>query len=95
MTSPRQRKKRFAILKMKEKLKQEAVVLEHKPNLVEKQVEQKKVETPKAVASPSPAVVESVVESKPKKIKIGSAETKTQDPVLEQAKEEVKTETKE
>lgn len=95
MTSPRQRKKALALLKLKEKLQKETALLQHKTVVVEKQAEQKKPEPPQTVANPPPAVVESVVEPKPKKTKAGLVEIKPQDQVLEQPKEEVKTETKE
>lgn len=96
MTSPRQRKKRLALFKLKEKLKKETVVVvEHKPVVVEKQVEEKKSEPAKLVASPPPVVVESAVEPKQKKAKAGLVEMKPQEQVVEQPKQEVKTETKE
>jgi hypothetical protein len=50
-------------------------------------VEEKPVETPQAV------VVESAPASKPKKTKSGLVELKSQDQVVEQLKEEVKTST--
>jgi hypothetical protein len=93
MTSPRQRKKRAIFLKMEKKL--EAAKEQHKPVVLEKQVEQKKPEPPKPVATPPQAVVESDVGQKPKKAKPGLVEIKAQEQVLEQPKEEVKTETKE
>ena len=94
MTSPRQRKKRLALKKLKEKLEQ-AAVLDHNPVVVQKQEPQPKVEPPKPVATPPQAVVESDVGQKPKKAKAGLVEIKAQEQVLEQPKEEVKTETKE
>ena len=93
MTSPRQRKKRALFLKAKEKA--EAVKEQHKPVVVEKQVEEKKPEPTKPVAPPPPVVVESAVEPKPKKAKAGLVEMKPQEQVVEQPKQEVKTETKE
>lgn len=94
MTSPRQRKKRLAFKRMKEKLEQN-VVTDHKPVVVQKQAEQQKQEPTKPVAQQQQAVVESVPDLKPKKAKIGLTELKPQVQLVEQPKEEVKTETKE
>ena len=47
----------------------------------------------KAVEAPPPPVVESVPVAKPKKTKAGLVELKSQDQVVEQVKEEVKTTT--
>lgn len=89
MTSPRQRKKRLALFKAKQK--QEELV---KQNTVvtTKQVEIKKEGPAKPVEAPTPPVVES--EAKPKKPKNALVETKSQEQVVEQTKPEVKTETK-
>lgn len=89
MTSPRQRKKRLALFKAKQKQEELA-----KQNTVvaTQQVEIKKQEPTKLVEATTPPVVES--EAKPKKLKNALVETKPQDQVLEQNKEEVKTPTK-
>lgn len=94
MTSPRQRKKRLALKKLKEKREQQAVS-DHKPLVVEKQVQEQKVESSKPVAAPPQSVVESAVDPKPKKPKQTVAETKSQVQVVEQPKQEVKSEIKE
>jgi hypothetical protein len=94
MTSPRQKKKRLAIKRMKEKLEQK-VVPDHKPIVEEKQVPQLTVTSPKPLANPPQPVVDSEAGQKLKKIKTGLVETKSQDQVIEQPKEEVKTQTKE
>lgn len=95
MTSPRQRKKRLAFKKMKEKLEKRSHVVEHKPVVVEKQAEQQKEEPKKPVATEPQLVVESPPEPKPKKARIGLTELKPQEQVVEQPKEEVKTQPKE
>jgi len=94
MTSPRQKKKRLVIKRMKEKLEQN-VVPDHKPIVAEKQVPQLTVAAPKPLANPPQPVVDSEAGQKFKKIKTGLVETKSQDQVVEQPKEEVKTQTKE
>lgn len=94
MTSPRQRKKRLAIKRLKEKVEQKELS-NHKPVVVEKQAPPQAVETPKPVASAPQAVVDSEAGQKLKKAKIGLVETKSQDQVVEQPKEEVKSQTKE
>lgn len=95
MTSPRQRKKRLAFKKIKEKLEKRSAVVEHKPIVVEKQAHQQKEEPQKTVAAEPQPVVESPPEPKAKKARIGLTELKSQEQVVEQSKEEVKTETKE
>jgi len=91
MTSPRQRKKKLAILARRNKLEQ-------------LKVEQPKVETKPepAVANDPPVVVESAATNKVKKLQTKNAlvetkteETKTTDQVVEQPKQQVKTPTKE
>ena len=94
MTSPRQKKKRLVIKRMKEKLEQK-VVSDHKPIVQEKQEPQLTVEAPKPLAIPPQPVVDSEAGQKLKKIKTDLVETKSQDQVVEQPKEEVKTQTKE
>lgn len=90
MTSPRQRKKKLTILKLRKKREQQSL----KNNIVEeKQPEIKKQEPAKAVEVAAPPVVES--ETKPKKTKNALVETKPQEQVVEQSKVEVKTTTKE
>lgn len=81
MTSPRQRKKRAHFLSMKQKQEQ---------NLLKGvvKVETKPVEP---VAVTPPAVVESNAASKLKKPRNALVETKPQEQVVEQPKEEVKT----
>lgn len=86
MTSPRQRKKRLAFLKMKENL-EKAVPIEHKPVVVEKQVKTEKIEPVKPVASVASAVVESEVAQKQKKSKAALVELQSQEQVVEQVKE--------
>jgi hypothetical protein len=93
MTSPRQRKKRLVLKKMKERL-EKANVVEHKPVVVEAQAKTEKTEPVKPVASVPSAVVESEVAQKQKKPKAALVESKSQDQVVEQQKEEVKTQTK-
>jgi hypothetical protein len=85
MTSPRQRKKRAALLARKKKLEEEKVQQSQQAPVVQKM-------EPK-VEAPPPSVVESASLAKPKKIKLGFAELKSQDQVVEQPKEEVKTST--
>ena len=94
MTSPRQKKKRLAIKRIKEKLEQK-VIPDHKPIVEEKQAPPQAVEAPKPVASAPQAVVDSEAGQKLKKAKIGLVETKSQDQVVEQPKEEVKSQIKE
>jgi hypothetical protein len=94
MTSPRQRKKRLAFMKMKENLEQKAVS-DHKPVVEQKQVQEQKTQPEKTVAPTTTPVVESEVVQKPKKPKAGLVELKSQEQVVEQVKEEVKTPTKE
>ena len=86
MTSPRQREKRLAFLKMKENL-EKAIPIEHKPVVVEKQVKTEKIEPVKSVAPAPPAVVESEVAQKQKKSKAALVEPKSQEQVVEQVKE--------
>jgi hypothetical protein len=93
MTSPRQRKKRLVLKKLKERL-EKANVVEHKTVVVEAQAKTEKTEPVKPVASVPPAVVESEVAQKQKKPKAALVEPKSQDQVVEQQKEEVKTQTK-
>lgn len=90
MTSPRQRKKRLAALKLKQKREEE--LLKQKTAVPVTQTELKKEEPVKPVEVSAPPVVES--ESKPKKVKNALVETKPQEQVVEQSKVEVKTETK-
>ncbi len=94
MTSPRQRKKRLAYLKSIQKNETKPAT-EHNLVVAEKQVPVQKAQTEKVVAAPTAAVVESEVAAKPKKVKNGLAETKSQDQVVVEQKEEVKTQTKE
>jgi len=91
MTSPRQRKKRLAALKFKQK--QEEQLLKQNMTLEVKDVEIKKEEPAMPVEVVATPVVES--ESKPKKTKNGLVEMKAQEQVVEQPKVEVKTQTKE
>jgi hypothetical protein len=91
MTSPRQRKKRLAAFKLKQKREEE--LLKQKTVVSESQVEIKQEEPVKLVEVPAVTVVES--EAKPKKTKNALVETKSQEQVVEQLKAEVKTETKE
>jgi hypothetical protein len=86
MTSPRQRKKRLAFLKQKEKEQQNSKPVVSSPAPI------------KPVAATPPAVVESAVEpakaKKPTKnalVEVKAEETKSQDQVVEQPKQEVKT----
>lgn len=94
MTSPKQRKKRLAFMKMKENVEQKAVS-DHKPVVEQKQVQEQKAQPEKTVAPTTPPVVESEVAQKAKKPKAGLVELKSQEQVVEQVKEEVKTPTKE
>ena len=81
MTSPRQRKKVAALLKLKKEKQQTEVVPETTTKMAE------------PVAKPAEAVVESVPVAKPKKSKTALVELKSQDQVVEQVKEEVKNST--
>ena len=92
MTSPRQRKKRLAIKKMKEKLEERSSVTDHRTVVVEKQATQQKLEIPKAVATQPQPVLESDTAAKQKKPKIGLIEMKPQSEIVQQVKEEVKSE---
>lgn len=83
MTSPRQRKKRLRI-----KLAKERKELANKQLKVEKEVVL-------PVAKQSEPVLESSTANKPKKVKNALVEVKPQDQVVEQSKEEVKTQPKE
>lgn len=94
MTSPRQRKKRLAFKNIKEKLEKESASIKHKPVVVEMQV-QKKEETHKTVDPEPQIVIESPPEPRPKKARIGLTELKSQEQVVEQPRQEVKTEIKE
>ena len=93
MTSPRQRKKYAAFLRQKEQEVKATVAVAKPAEPVKAQppVVVQKVEQTVAVAQP--AVVESVPAAKAKKQKSSLVEEKSQDQVVEQPKEEVKTST--
>jgi hypothetical protein len=76
MTSPKQRKKRLAVLRAREQASTQEVTTDVK-----------------TVETQPPAVVESPTVPKAKKTKSALVELKSQDQVVEQEKEEVKTQT--
>jgi hypothetical protein len=93
MTSPRQRKKRLALKRMKEKFDQTSAVPQHKLVVAEKQAPIEKSEMEKTVAAATQVVLDSDSAAKQKKTKTGLVEMKPQVQTLEQPKQEVKTET--
>lgn len=91
MTSPRQRKKRLAAFKLKQKREEE--LLKQKSAAIVAELEMKEKEPVRSLEVPPAPVVES--ETKPRKTKNALVETKPQEQVVEQPKVEVKTTTKE
>lgn len=90
MTSPRQRKKRLALLKLRKKQEEQKNLEQQKLTKQENPQPAQQQPVAKPVDPTPPPVVESEATSKVKKSKIALVETKPPDQVLEQSKQEVK-----